>query len=479
MEHAQRLRAAQYRLAQHYLDKLHTAQRTYQQGHESALHALALFDQEREQVQQWQAWAIAHASSDERAAAFCSDYARASSDIFRLRLPPQEYIALLETALEAARKLGDLHTEAVHLLEICEVSEFLVEYHQAIDYSRQALAIARQLADLSLVAQALYVCGIASRNQGNLEDAEAYCKQSFTLCQAMGNQRGMANAIDMLSLLALSQRKNIAAQEYLERCLVLYREIGDQEGIATCLTNLGFLATRIGNFTAANDYLQQALALHQTMGHKRGITSVLMNLGNVAYYQGEYVLARTYQEQVLTSARASGIQQDEASSLYKLGQVAMAQGNLLDTRDYFEQSLALSRSLVIGMLVPETLGNLAIIYLLLHQEAPAYAALREGLEIASTLSMVQVKLMLLVAATRVWILRGEPVRTATWLGLVENHPHPAVQMTDIKRVVQQARAECTEALSPEQFASAWEKGKHLDVDTVIADILNELPIGRA
>ncbi len=61
-----------------------------------------------------------------------------------------------------------------------------------------------------------------------------------------------------------------------------------------------------------------------------------------------------------------------------------------------------------------------------------------------------------------------------WLGLVENDPHPAVKMTDLKRDLQVARAECEATLSPEQYTAAWEVGKTLDVETVVTEILCEL-----
>lgn len=48
-------------------------------------------------------------------------------------------------------------------------------------------------------------------------------------------------------------------------------------------------------------------------------------------------------------------------------------------------------------------------------------------------------------------------------------------MTDIKRDLQVARGECEASLSPEEFASAWEAGKNLDLDAVVASILKELP----
>ena len=477
MERAQRLRAAQYRLAQHYLDIARTAQRIYEQGNENEVFALALFDRERDQMKYWQAWAANHAGEDEHAAALCSEYAEASIDIFKLRLLPQEYLVWLEAALAAARRLGDRRAEALHLLGMWEMSVLVVEYQHVIDYAQQALAIARQIGDRPLLAQALRICGDAASDQGNLEEAQVCCEQSLALYQAIGDQRGMAKIVAMLSTLALSRRDNAAAQNYLEQSLVLYRQTGDRAGLGSCLNDLGYLAIRSGNYAAAADYLEQALAIQLAMGNTQGMSSALSNLGSAAYYQEAYALARNYLEQGLAASRASGVRELIAIDLYKLGQVTMAQGDLLMARDFMEQSLALSRSITVGTLFPVSLGNLAIIYLLLQQENRAYAVLHEGLEVAWSLpaSYAHAKLLVLVAAARVWILRGEPLQAARWLGLVENHPHPAVKMTDIKRDVQAARSECAAAIASEQFAAAWEEGKKLDLDTVVTEILKELP----
>lgn len=472
MEHGQRLQAAQYRLAQHYLDKLHTAQRTYQQGNENAIHALALFDRDREQVKQWQAWASAHATQDEQAAAFCSAYAEASPDIFKLRLLPQEYSVWLEAGLMVARRLGDQRTELVHLLGLYVASSLITENERVIEFARQALSIARLLNDQPLLALSLNLYGNATRDQMKFAEAQVYYEQSLVLYETIGDRRGMAEVLNNLGVLALHNRNSAAAQHYLEQCLALNREIGNQEGLATCLNNLGFLANRREQYSAASDYLEQALVLLRVIGDTPGIAMILTNLGIAAYYQEAYSFAREYLEQSLATTRTSGFLERERTCLCRLGEVAMAQGDLLSARDYFEQSLTADQNL--STLAPTNLSNLALIYQQLQQEDRVYPTLRAALEAACRLSFEQHKFMVLAAAARVWVLRGEPIPAATWLGLLENHPHPAIKMADIKRSVQAARAACEAALTQEQFAAAWEQGKILDLDTVIAEILSQV-----
>jgi len=475
MTHGQNLLAAQYRVAQYYLDYLRSAQRAYVQGSESAAYALSSFDQEREQLKQCQAWVVAHARQDDRAAAFCSDYAEASPDIFRLRLVPQEYITWLEAALMAARHLGDRRAEAAHLLELSEADERLGELHQMLDYAQQALSIARQIDNQRLVALGLNLCGLAFRMLGEFETSQTNYEQSITLYRTIGDRRGIADGLRNLGTLALQRHNYAAAQDYLEQGLVLYKKIGNQQGIASCLNDLGFLAIRLENYAAAQGYLQETLALYQAIGDRQGIASALNNLATIANNQGDFPQAQAYFEQSLAITREIGDWLVQSSNLLALGMLMMAQQDAPRARYYFEQSLASVRSLESRPLLLISLSCLAITNLDLHQEDLAIAELREGLEIACKLpaAIEHFDLYALVAAAHVWLLRGQPLQVASWLGLVENHASP-IAKSELSKTVQRLRLACAAAISPEQFAAAWEMGKRLNLNAVVADILKKL-----
>ena len=151
----------------------------------------------------------------------------------------------------------------------------------------------------------------------------------------------------------------------------------------------------------------------------------------------------------------------------------MTQGDLISAQAYFEQSLTRDPE-PSSSLLADILSNLAIIYQQLHRDDRVRPALREALEAAFRFAGENDKLNVLCRAARLWVLQGKPLQAATWLGLVENQAHPAIKMAEIKRSIRLARAECEAALSPEQFASAWEAGKCLNLDAVLAEILGEL-----
>jgi tetratricopeptide (TPR) repeat protein len=468
------MQSAKYRLAAHYLEKLHMAQRAYQQGNERAAQALIIFDQEREQVQQWQAWASARAEHDDKAAALCSAYAEACPDIYKLRLPIREYLVWLEAGLSAARQCGDRRLELMQLLDLSETYRRIVEYEKAFEYAEQALSIARLINDTPLLALSLDMYGNAVRSGARFEEAQVFYEESLLLYEKIGDRWGIAEVLNNLGVLALHTRKNDAAQDYLEQCLKLNRALGNQEGLATCLNNLGFLANRREAYPTACVYLEQASALFRTLGDAGGISMSLTNLGLAWYYQEEYLLARDYLEQSLAAARTAGFLELEVTCLSRSGEVAMARGDLVSAQEYFEQSLASDREQEFSPLFPVNLGNLAIMYQQLQQRDRVYPAMRKALEAAYYQPSEQHRLNVLCKAAQVWVLRGKPVQAATWLGLVDNHLSLAVNTAEIKRSIRTARADCETALAPEQFAAAWEAGKKLSLDTVMADLLSEL-----
>ncbi|HJT59857.1 MAG TPA: tetratricopeptide repeat protein [Ktedonobacteraceae bacterium] len=474
MEHQKRLLAAQYRLAQHYLEHLQAAERAYQLGGESAVQALGLFDQEREQIHLWQAWSAAHTGQDEKAAAMCSAYAGACPDIYKLRLLPQDYLRWLEAGLIAARRFSDRRVELMLLLDVTETYMRVAEYERAVEYAGQALSIARLIHDEPLLALSLNTYGNALRGRMRYEEAQKCYEESLLLYEKIGDRRGRAEVLNNLGVLAIYTRKHDAARLYLEQCLTLNREIGNQEGAATCLNNLGYLANRLEQYLTAGGYLEQALALFRVLGDSAGTAMALTNLGLAAYYQDAYALAKRYLEQSLDAAHTAGILEREILCLYRLGEVTMAQGDLISAQAYFEQSLTRDPERATSGLLADTLSNLAIIYQQLHREDRVRPALREALEAVLRFAGENDKRNVLSRAARLWVLQGKPLQAAAWLGLVENQAHTAIKTAEIKRHIRLARAECEAALLPEQFASAWEGGKSLNLEAVLAEILGEL-----
>src|SRR5713226_419052 len=139
--------AAQHRHAAYYKNVLADADRLYLQGGAAIGQGLALFDIEWANIRTGQAWAAANAALADSAARVCVEYPNAGAYVLSLRLHPRERIGWLETAVRAARELGDRRAESYALGNLGNAYDSLGEYRRAIEFHEQHLAIARELGD--------------------------------------------------------------------------------------------------------------------------------------------------------------------------------------------------------------------------------------------------------------------------------------------------------------------------------------------
>ena len=115
----------------------------YLQGHDSVLQGLALFDQERAQLEA----AFAFLADAPRHAARLLNLVNGVVYTGALRLAPPQRIRWLEAQADAARRLGHKGQEGAALCHLGLAYANLSEPRQAIEYSEQALVIAREIGD--------------------------------------------------------------------------------------------------------------------------------------------------------------------------------------------------------------------------------------------------------------------------------------------------------------------------------------------
>lgn len=106
------------RHAAYYAEALSIADSLFVRGGENIDRALFLFDSEWDNIRKGQAWATAESQRDDEAARLCSEYALEGAYLLNLRQPPRANTEWIESALDAARRLGDQTPQAAHLERI-------------------------------------------------------------------------------------------------------------------------------------------------------------------------------------------------------------------------------------------------------------------------------------------------------------------------------------------------------------------------
>ncbi|MCP4287427.1 MAG: tetratricopeptide repeat protein, partial [Gammaproteobacteria bacterium] len=344
------------------------------------------------------------------------------------------------------------------------------QYAQGQTQAQKARGLATQLKDQPGLALALNTLGTVVRLQGDYGQAQDYHQQSLSIRQDIDNQRGIASSLNNLGAVAYYQGDYEQASDYYQQSLSIYRDIGDQYGIASNLNNLGAIAHHQGDYGQAGDYYQRSLSIKRDIGDQRGIASSLNNLGAVAYYQGDYEQASDYYQQSLSINRDIGDQCGIASSLYNLGLIAHRQGDYAQAQDYLQRSLSIKRDIGDQRGIAFALNNLGEVAYRQGDYTQAWDYHQQSLSIAHAIQAVPLMLMSLPGFARRYLQRSQPARAGELYGLAQHHP---AFNSEVQVRLDEVLPQLAEALPPLELQAALARGKALDLDTVVTELLEE------
>jgi len=237
----------QKRHAEYYLEVLTQAARLYQQGGESTLQGLALFDLEWANFQTGQSWVAANMGSGDEVARLCNDYPDRGGYLLDLRRHPQEHIQWIEVGLDAARYLKNRLAQETHLGNMGMAYFRLGDVHQAMTLYKQSLGIAYEMSDWNGITRMLLNIAAAYTTLGNVKQA-------------------------------------MSVYEQIED---IQSEITDQDLVHGFWMNLGVAHCIMGNVQEAISICEQLLDVERELGNWRAEGLVLGNLSNVYADLGE------------------------------------------------------------------------------------------------------------------------------------------------------------------------------------------------
>lgn len=389
----------------------------YMQGNDSMLQGLALFDQERAQL--------------EAAFAFLADAPRHDARLLKLvggvvytgalRLTPFQRICWLEAQADAARRLGDKPQEGNALGNLGVSYRHLGEPHKAIECLKQRLSIAREIGDrrgegtalcnlgntysdlgkfraaIQYFEQALVIAHkisdrhLESSLQGNLgivyrklcepHKAIKCHKQHLAIARHIGDRLGESNALNNLGRTYADLGKQIKAIKYYELAIVVTRNIGDRRGEGITLNNLGVAYRNMGKLRKAIECHEQHLIIARQISDRRGQSHALGNLGNDYLHFDEIRKAIECQEQSLAIVREIGNRHGEGADLGNLGLAYFCLGEPRKAIEYHEQHLAIAREIGDRRGEGNALCNSAAAYKYLGERAEAILRAEQALAI--------------------------------------------------------------------------------------------------
>jgi tetratricopeptide (TPR) repeat protein len=142
-------------------------------------------------------------------------------------------------------------------------------------------------------------------------------------------------------------------------------------------------------------------------------------------------------------------------------------GNLEKAKRYYQESLLIARETDHRHGVTSTLANLGQLHILLGKPQVAWGYLREALLQSIAIGAVPLTLDALVGVVQLQIEVGQYLSAAELLGLALSHP--ALE-TDVSQVAESALGRLRKVLPTEQLEATMNRGKTLELDTVIAEL---------
>ena len=331
--------------------------------------------------------------------------------------------ATAETALE----MGALLYRFWHLHG--HLSEGRTHLRAALALPGASIAPARR-------ADALYAGGVLAYYQGDMSEAKAMLTESLASRRLHGAPREIAAALSSLANALQAEGNTATARDYQEQALVLFRAVGERAGEGICLINLGSLCSRQAQYDFARGYLEQAVVLGRSTGHGALEGMGESNLGEIHALEGDLASAHERFVKALAIARRIGDRTLEATSVLALGDIAARSRNFAEARSLQQEGIAMVRSLGVKALMLAAVENAAH---LLASCGRIAVAVRNH---AAT-EFAQESLAL---------------------------PASAAEAERRSRELAVARA----ALGEPAFAAAWDEGRRLSLEDVLALTLGEL-----
>jgi tetratricopeptide (TPR) repeat protein/DNA-binding XRE family transcriptional regulator len=254
-------------------------------------------------------------------------------------------LALHQTALAAARRVGDRLGEALALSDLGDAQYLAGDCPAAAASLIHALELFRGIGSSMGEANVISYLGLVQQLTGDYRAAEESLTRGLELYRHLGDPVGEAVALNDLGKLQYLTGDYAAATASQNQALARCRDRDDRNGQASALTELGTVQLATGDHAAALASQDHALQLFREIGHRWGQANALNQLGNIQRLTHEFAAAAVSQDQALRLYRELAHRRGEAETLNSMGELSFECSSLAESRDRHNQALLIARAI--------------------------------------------------------------------------------------------------------------------------------------
>ena len=219
--------------------------------------------------------------------------------------------------------------------------------HEAIAVLRTALVAARRLRDAVSLGHVHNELGHAYARLGKAAEASTHLGRAIEMFSRLDDQGSIAEVQQGLVVLYERQGAYAQALPHAREALRLRHSSGDRAVVARSENAVGWIHANLGDYEEALRHCKRALDLHGESGGRGGAADTIASadtLDSIAFAYaglGDFEQAMDHYAQALTVYRDYGDPDGESGSLTRLGDAQFAAGLLADARHSWRQALAL------------------------------------------------------------------------------------------------------------------------------------------
>jgi DNA-binding SARP family transcriptional activator/tetratricopeptide (TPR) repeat protein len=213
-------------------------------------------------------------------------------------------------------------------------------WRESIATGETALAAARRLGDPVALAHANYLLGHAQSMVGDYEAADPNVRRGLDMFRELGDRANEAVVLNGLAGMLEKREHYPEALAVALDALRMVKAVGHWWTQATLENGVGWLYAHLGQYDQALVHCQRALSLHRDSGHRGGAADTLDSLGYIHLHLDDFDQAKASYTKAIEAYREVGSPFGEGNSLSGLGDALLRAGDPAAAQAAWRQAVA-------------------------------------------------------------------------------------------------------------------------------------------
>jgi len=345
---------------------------------------------------------------------------------------------------------------------------------QALIHFKKAYDLFESLNDRWYMAGLQFQMGaISSQILADREKAIYHIETSLPIFRELGFKRGIIACLNRLSAIAMFTNETEKMERYLQESMQLAEELKDQQVLGLTVGFVGFLYIHLGKFDAAHRTFNKSLAINEDIGQSDQVIHVTIYIARTENFLGRYQEALERLLQIQKDPELENNSFYMGLWLLEYGRSLLGEGDVNRAYEPLQASVETFREREDMTYLPNSISILSIWLYRTGDCAGMIDVMQEALQIYAKIRRPLSYIYAFPALALLQLSEGRVERATEFYAYAVSHPSIAKSQW-YKDLVGCLIEQAAESLPPDVVAAAEERGRKLDPEKVIEELLLEM-----